>query len=109
MRGASLLFLLLPMLLFAGDTESIFLGTVERHKLPGKRVSVHGNVEATGCDDPEKPCRVLAVWRYDGAKLLFTLTFREIDRAQVSRKKVLDPIHASCVYIDPFHYKECIY
>lgn len=93
--------------IIADDVKEIFLGELDRGSLNGKRVTVSGFVKATGCE--KIPCKLRIKRRVKNAYVILNLTFKDIHQKEVSRKKVLDPIFASCVYIDPFHYEECTF
>ena len=101
-------FLLISALfLYGSDTLDIFWGHVDRSELRGNRVSLSGKVNATGCE--ELPCRLMAYRWIEGAKVLFLLEFRDRFAPMVSRKKVLDPIHAHCIMVSDFEYNDCFF
>ncbi|MDR2152084.1 MAG: hypothetical protein LBO72_04630 [Helicobacteraceae bacterium] len=97
--------LILACALFCADTKDIFFGEVDRGTLRGERVSVSGFVDATGCESA--PCKVMAYRWFGSTKVLFILSFPDRFAPFVKRKRVLDPIRASCVMISDFEYSEC--
>lgn len=107
MTKSLFLLLFVPLIIFASDTIDIFKGTVDRSTLRGKRVSISGNVNATGCD--KLPCKIMAYRWFDNTKVLFIMEFQDRFEPFVSRKRVLDPIHAHCIMISDFEYSDCYY
>jgi hypothetical protein len=99
--------LILALFLQADDTLDIFWGRVDRGDLRGSRVTLSGQVNATGCE--ETPCRLMAYRWIEGAKVLFLLEFREPFTPYVARKKVLDPVHAHCIMVSDFEYNDCFF
>ncbi|MGE4294430.1 MAG: hypothetical protein AB7E49_01865 [Campylobacterales bacterium] len=93
--------------MLAADTQELFLGKVDRGELRGKRVSMSGYVNATGCE--KLPCRLMAYRWIDGAKVLFILEFQDRFQPYASRKRVLDPIRVHCVAVSDFEYKDCFF
>lgn len=89
----------------ASDTNDIFLGKVDRSTLRGKMVSISGKVNATGCE--KLPCKLMGYRWFDNTKVLFILEFEDRFAPFVKRKRVLDPIHAHCIMVSDFEYKEC--
>lgn len=93
--------------LLASDTLDIFWGKVDRSELRGKRVSISGYVNATGCE--QLPCKLMAYRWIDSAKVLFLLEFQPRFQPYVARKRVLDPIRVHCVMASDFEYKDCFF
>lgn len=99
--------LFLSASLFGADTLDIFWGKVDRSELRGKRVSISGYVNATGCEG--LPCKLMAYRWIEGAKVLFLLEFQDRFQPYVARKRVLDPIRVHCVMISDFEYGDCFF
>jgi len=101
------LLLLISIHSFADNMEEIFLGTVDRSTLIGKRVTVTGRMEAKGCDLGKPPCKIIIKRKIKGALVFMTLTFNEKYAYLVEKKWIASPIVASCVYHSPFLYSDC--
>lgn len=100
-----ILLLLFIVSAFADNTEEIFLGTVDRSTLVGKRVTVAGVIEAKGCE--KKPCKILVKRKIKSALVIMSLTFDDKYQTLVNKKWIASPIVASCVYKTPFIYTNC--
>ncbi|MDR2905899.1 MAG: hypothetical protein LBU73_08095 [Helicobacteraceae bacterium] len=93
--------------MIAADTEDIYYGKINRGSVRGKRVSVSGFVNATGCE--KLPCKIMGYRWFADAKVLFILNFPDRFAPFVSRKRVLDPIRVNCVMKSDFEYVDCVF
>jgi hypothetical protein len=93
--------------LFCADTSDIFFGVVDRAAVRGKRVSISGFVNATGCE--ASPCKMTAYRWFGDAKVIFILNFPDRFAPFVKRKRVLDPIRVNCEMVSDFEYSACYF
>ncbi|GHS87678.1 hypothetical protein FACS189487_04280 [Campylobacterota bacterium] len=92
---------------FSADTLDIYYGKINRADVRGKRVSVSGFVNATGCE--QTPCKLMAYRWFEDAKVLFILNFPDRFAPFVRKKRVLDPIRVNCVMKSDFEYTDCVF